>query len=213
MRSARLGLGEDPAAAQAAEAVDLGQAVGGDEHVAEVDSAAPRRDGGVEIDLVDQHAWRRRGPPARRPRAASSSPARLPLGIVEVGEDDQPRALASWPLRLSPDRAGTRSPACVRTGECRRRGSARRRASARRSGCSTSTSSPGAISAAMASKLAIEVPSAATTCSAVTPYARGDRSRAAAGSGDGSRHRDRGRRRSSGSRSMRKCGTSLPVRA
>ena len=85
IRSARSGLGEDPAAAQAAEAIDLGEAVGGDELRAEMRGRARARRC-VEIDLVDQHARRRASPIAR----SVSSSARLPDGIVEIGEQDQP---------------------------------------------------------------------------------------------------------------------------
>ena len=52
----QLRLGEYPAAAEPAQAVNLGQAVRADELRTEMRGAPTRRDGGVEIDLVDQDA-------------------------------------------------------------------------------------------------------------------------------------------------------------
>src|SRR6185503_14911661 len=59
----QLWLGQDPAAADAAEPIDLGKTVGGDELRAEMRSRARARRC-IEIDLVDQHARPERADPA-----------------------------------------------------------------------------------------------------------------------------------------------------
>ena len=75
-----VGLGEDPAATEAAQAIDLGQAVGADELRAEVHGAAARRDRGIEIDFVDQHPGADAAASSPMARNSSSS-ARSPLGL------------------------------------------------------------------------------------------------------------------------------------
>ena len=89
----KLGLGNDPAAAKTAEAVNLGQAVGRDELGPKMNGARTRRDCGVEIDLVNEHA----GASRRRERAKalkSLSSGKSAAGIVKVGDDDEARAWA-----------------------------------------------------------------------------------------------------------------------
>src|SRR4051812_39915343 len=92
-----LRLTEDPATAQPPEAVELGEAIGRDEFRAKVHTALPRRHCGVEIALVDQHA--RTG--GRRELAQSAEFRFLrerAAGVVEIGDDDQPRPATEHPL-------------------------------------------------------------------------------------------------------------------
>ncbi len=82
----QLGRGEDPAAAQAGKAVDLGQARRADEAVAERSGGPLPRNCGIEIDLVDQDMRRR----SRRDRPERRLIGEIAGGIVKIGEDDQP---------------------------------------------------------------------------------------------------------------------------
>src|SRR5437764_14164450 len=58
-----LRLSEDPAAAETAQTVHLGEAVGRDELRSEMNRTPARRDGGVKVDFVDHHA--RTDPPGK----------------------------------------------------------------------------------------------------------------------------------------------------
>src|SRR5205085_10112056 len=86
----KLGLREDPAAAKAAEAVDLGQAVRDDKLRAEMNRAWTGRNGRVEIDLIDQNPGSNLAcKVAKRPQFGffRKGTAR----VVQVGDHDQAR--------------------------------------------------------------------------------------------------------------------------
>src|SRR6476469_9972772 len=86
----KLGRREDPAAAQAAEAIDLRKAVGDDELRSQMNRAWTGRNGRVEIDLIDQDPGSNLGC-----KVAKRSQFRF-LGkgaawVVQVGDHDQAR--------------------------------------------------------------------------------------------------------------------------
>src|SRR5258708_37712108 len=83
-------LGEDPAAAEAAKAVHLGEAIGADEDLTKVRGARTRGHGGFEIDLVHQYVSA-----DTRGELAEGAQFRL-LGkgaarVVQVRDDDHAR--------------------------------------------------------------------------------------------------------------------------
>ncbi len=104
-------LSQNPAAAQATQAIDLRQAAGDDELRSEVRRRLLRRYGTVQIDLVDQHMGAASlGNRANRAKIVFAG--QRAAGVVQVGDDDEPRTV--WTQRFPAGRcpAGSHSPAC-----------------------------------------------------------------------------------------------------